>query len=176
MSYYLRHSRDLKLSGDGFVIISDLLEKLRERNSSITRDDLEKIVKEDPKGRFEISNDKIRALYGHSVDLCMDLPPTDIDVLYHGTGKDSLKMILDEGIKPMGRKKVHLSVTIEDAAEVAKRRKAPIVLKIDAKSAIKEGIKIQKATDRVYLADYIPGRFISILNLAMEQADGRKKS
>lgn len=164
MSYYLRHSNELKFSEDGFVILNDLLEKLKKKDSSITKDDIEYIVKEDPKGRFEIVNDKIRAIYGHSINVFINLPDADVDILYHGTDKGFVERILNEGLKPMGRKRVHLSKTFRDAMDVAKRRKEPVVLKIDAKMAIKEGIKIQKATDKVYLSDYIPGRFISIMN------------
>jgi putative RNA 2'-phosphotransferase len=164
MSYYLRHCKDLKISEDGFVILHNLLEKLREKWSSLSREDIEKIVRDDQKGRFEIFNDKIRSRYGHSIDVCFNLPVAEVDILYHGTSKEFSKIILNEGLKPMRRKKVHLSKTIEDAMEVAKRRKDPVVLKIDAQRAIKEGIKIQEATDKVYLVDYIPGIFISILN------------
>jgi putative RNA 2'-phosphotransferase len=66
----------------------------------------------------------------------------------------------------MKRKKAHLSKTIEDAIEVGKRRTAnPVILKIDARKAIKEGIRVDKATDRISVADPIPKKFLSLLFL-----------
>jgi putative RNA 2'-phosphotransferase len=60
------------------------------------------------------------------------------------------KEILKEGLKPMRRKRVHLSKTVEDAIEVGRRRTAnPVILKIDAQKAIHEGIRIEMATDRI---------------------------
>ncbi len=63
----------------------------------------------------------------------------------------------------MKRKKVHLSKTVEDAIQVGRRRTAnPVILKIDARKAIKEGIRIERATDRICVADPIPKKFISV--------------
>jgi len=60
---------------------------------------------------------------------------------------------------------VHLSASVEDAIEVGKRRTdRPVVLRIDAKAALAEGVRIEKATDRVYVADFIPPEFISLLD------------
>ena len=62
----------------------------------------------------------------------------------------------------MGRRKVHLSPTIEQAMRVGRRRtKNPVILRIDVESAKREGIRFEKANDLVYLSDEIPPRFIS---------------
>ncbi len=65
----------------------------------------------------------------------------------------------------MGRKWVHLSTSIEIAREVGKRRaKEPVILRIDAEKARKEGIKFYRATREVYLCRYVPPKFISRLS------------
>jgi putative RNA 2'-phosphotransferase len=164
MGYTLRHNpMGLRISHDGFVTLEDLLSLMQKRYPRLDRKCLEEIVREDGKGRYELNGNRIRAQYGHSIDVAIDLPLTDLETLYHGTSGHLIKQILKEGLRPMSRKKVHLSKTVEDAIEVGGRRTAnPVILKIDAGEAIKEGIRIEKATDRIYVADPIPKKFLSI--------------
>jgi putative RNA 2'-phosphotransferase len=138
----------LRISHDGFVTLEDLLSLMQERYPRLDRKCLEKIVRGDEKGRYELKGNRIRARYGHSIDVAIDLPLTDLETLYHGTSGHLAKEILKDGLKPMRRKKVHLSKTVEDAIEVGRRRTAnPVILKIDAGETIKEGIRIEKGTD-----------------------------
>ncbi len=164
MSYILRHNpMGLRISHDGFVALEDLLRLMQETYPWLERKRLEEIVDHDEKGRYELKGNTIRARYGHSIDVSVDFPPTDLETLYHGTSDHSAKEILKEGLKPMKRKKVHLSKTVEDAIQVGRRRTAnPVILKIDARKAIKEGIRIERATDRICVADPIPKKFISV--------------
>ena len=163
MSYTLRHNpMGLRTSHDGFVNVKNLLSLMQKRYPWLDRKCLEEIVREDEKGRYELKGNSIRARYGHSIDVAIDLPLTDLETLYHGTSAHLAKEILKEGLKPLRRKKVHLSKTIEDAIEVGKRRTAnPVILKIDAREAVSEGIRIERATDRIYVADPIPKKFLS---------------
>jgi len=163
MSYILRHNpMGLRISHDGFVTLEDLLSLLQKRYPWLDRKCLEETVREDEKGRYELKGNSIRARYGHSIDVAIDLPLADLETLYHGTSGHLAKEILKEGLKPMRRKKVHLSKTVEDAVEVGKRRtEHPVILKIDAGEAVSEGIRIEKATDRIYVADPIPKKFLS---------------
>ncbi|MGM0411615.1 MAG: RNA 2'-phosphotransferase [Bacillota bacterium] len=82
-------------------------------------------VKNDSKGRFSFLNNKerIRANYGHSIE---GINPDYKTIkphkfLYHGTTPKVKNDILKEGLKPMGRNYVHLSVGIKEAKKVAKR-------------------------------------------------------
>ena len=111
--------------------------------------------------RFQICKGKIRALYGHSIDIDIDytkiVPPP---ILYHGTNRAFLGSIFREGLKPMGRKKVHLSKTSQEARSVGSRKgRGVVVLKIESAFAYKEGVEFYQAGE-VFLADYIPPRFI----------------
>jgi putative RNA 2'-phosphotransferase len=164
MSYLLRHEpKDLKLDEEGFVNLDNFLKVIQERFNWLKKEDLISMAERNE--RYEVLGDKIRAIYGHSIEVTYKLEETFIDKLYHGTASDAAEKILKEGLKAMGRNKVHLSATVKAAIRVGKRRtKNPIILVIDASGAIKEGIKIEKATDLVYLTDYIPPKFISILD------------
>ncbi|MFB6290842.1 MAG: RNA 2'-phosphotransferase [Candidatus Bipolaricaulia bacterium] len=162
MAYLLRHDPSgMTMDDEGFVDLEELLSKLRERWKNLTDPELRKIVEEDPKGRYEISNGRIRALYGHSVDVEPDLPEIDVQVLYHGTSRKAAERIDDEGLRSQGRRKVHLSARREDAIEVGKRHTPePVLLEIQASEATESGVTFQKASDKVYVTDFVPPEFI----------------
>ncbi|MBS3787928.1 RNA 2'-phosphotransferase, partial [Candidatus Bipolaricaulota bacterium] len=107
---------------------------------------------------------KIRALYGHSVDVDPDLPEVEVEVLYHGTSPKAAERIDREGLKSQCRRKVHLSARKEDALEVGKRHTPePVLLEIEADEASDSGVTFQKASDKVYVTDFVPPKFIKPL-------------
>ena len=69
VSYALRHNPmayGLNLDDNGFCLIEDLLNAINEKNNYnriIVKADLEEMMSKATKKRFEIVNDKIRALY-----------------------------------------------------------------------------------------------------------------
>ncbi|MHA1589924.1 MAG: RNA 2'-phosphotransferase [Candidatus Njordarchaeales archaeon] len=183
LSLLLRHRPDildLKMRRDGFVNARELIKKIKRRPGFgwVTIDDIKLLVTNDPKQRFELKYEEgellIRARYGHSRSLPIRIQYKPIQLgevkyLYHGTRADVLPWILREGLKPMARKYVHLSPSPEDAIEVAKRRKGkPVILQIDVESFLKNGGKIWKATDKVYLAKEIPPKYIKIYKYGVE--------
>ncbi|MCD6474444.1 MAG: RNA 2'-phosphotransferase [Thermoplasmata archaeon] len=117
----------------------------------------------DEKGRYEVKEGKIRARYAHTIDVDLsDLPKAELDTLYYPVTKEEVDIVMEQGIFPTDRKKVHLSATFEKAMEAGKvRDDSPIILKIDAKRAMEDGIDIRKATEDVYLADKIDAKYIS---------------
>lgn len=162
MAYLLRHEPSgLDIDGEGYVELAELLGKLRERWTNLSESDLREIVEEDPKGRYEITGEKVRALYGHSIDVEPDLPEVEVDALYHGTSRKAVSRIREKGLKSQARRKVHLSRTEEDALEVGRRHSPnPVVITIDAADAIDSGVTFQKASERVYVTDFVPPEFI----------------
>lgn len=157
MAFLLRHDPNLPRERNGWVQLDVLLEAIRRRRPNVGYEDIAETVEKDEKGRYEMSNGKIRARYGHTVEVDLELPEGEMDVLYHGTTPDAVKTILREGIQPMDRRMVHLSATVEEAIEVGKRRtRSPVVLKIDVQRARELGIKVLKASEKVYLAESIP--------------------
>ena len=117
----------------------------------------------DEKGRYEVKEGKIRATYAHTIDVDLsDLPKADIDILYYPVTQEELDIVMEQGIFPTDRSKVHLSATLEKAMEAGKvRDENPVILKIDAKKAMEDGVDIRKATKDVYVADKIEAEYIT---------------
>lgn len=167
MSCLLRHNpENLKIDGEGFVQLNDLLFKLKLKYPRADHNLLVKIANKSDKKRFEIKGNKIRALYGHSIDVNQVLiEENQITFLYHGTTNETIDEILKKGLQPMGRQFVHLSPTKEIAFEVGRRRtKNPKILSIDVARAREDGIKFYKATDKIILCRQIPAKYIGKFN------------
>ncbi len=170
VSYALRHAPweyELELDENGFVPVEQLLHSLNSLNKygrDVTKEDLEYIIANSDKKRHEIVGDKIRALYGHSVPNKIEkVPSIPPDVLYHGTAKRFLDSIMKDGLLPMKRQYVHLSVDMDTATVVGKRRDDnPIILEIDAKAASDDGIAFYIGNDKVWLCDKLPAKYIKI--------------
>lgn len=166
MSGLLRHypwEAGLKLTRDGWVDIDKLVEGIRTqwRNKElyqwVRREHVIAVALLDPKNRFELRNNMIRARYGHSIEVEIKYPAVDIDhPLYHGTSIDKLTNILVEGIKSMKRRYVHMTSSLEDAIDTGARHGKPVVLVISTKCLKKHGLRIYKATDKIYLTEYVP--------------------
>jgi putative RNA 2'-phosphotransferase len=171
LSYILRHHPEkygVWLNENGYANLERILTILNNRFKSreITRETLEKMIKYSDKMRFELTEDSIRAYYGHSIDSKIQMSEARQlpGILYHGTTPNAYVSILKDGLHSRGRQYVHLSKDIETAKKVGNRRtKNPVILKIIAKKAKKEGIVFFKSGD-MFLADYIPPKFISTLN------------
>ena len=162
MSYLLRHNpEDLKMNRHGFVHINELLKKLRKRFPA-DEELVLNIARESERKRFEIVGGEIRALYGHTIPVELEFEEADdIAVLYHGTTPEVASKILAVGLKSMKRQWVHLSPTIELAIEVGMRRtRNPVILEIDANAARRDGLRFYKATDKVYVCNAVPPRFL----------------
>ncbi len=167
MSGLLRHfpwEAGLTLDDKGWVSIDELVRGIRERWRGkdlyqwVTREHVVAVALLDPKGRFEVRGNKIRARYGHSIMVVVDYVRDDnIMRLYHGTSKDVLDKILAEGIKPMRRQWVHLSLTTIDACETGRRHGGkPVVLTVNASCLRGKGIQVYRASKSVYVAKYVP--------------------
>ena len=119
------------------------------------------------RARFEIRGNRVRALYGHTIPVRLKLEEDrNIKSIYHGTTVGAASKILKEGLKPMRRKWVHLSLTVDIAKEVGMRRtKNPVVLEIDAETAMRDGIRFYRATDKVYICGPIPPQYVGMAGI-----------
>ncbi|MBO8180152.1 MAG: RNA 2'-phosphotransferase [Archaeoglobus sp.] len=167
LSGLLRHfARDfgITLNEEGWAELNDVLKVLKERYG-VGRKQIELIVKFDPKKRFEIKNGRIRARYGHSIEVKTDwseegeIPKK----LYHATSHKNLSSILKLGLLPMKRLEVHMCSSPREAIEVGKRHSSnPVLLEIDAEGLMKRGIKVRKK-GKVYTADFVPPEFLRVV-------------
>lgn len=168
VSYALRHAPwkyGLELDREGWADLGQLLRALQARGwPGLTAADLHEVLLHSDKQRFEISGDKIRALYGHSLpQRIFREPAPPPEVLFHGTARRFLPSIREEGLLPKGRQYVHLSVDVETALEVGRRHDPhPVVLKIQARRAWDDGIRFYRGNDRVWLSEAIPWQYIEI--------------
>jgi putative RNA 2'-phosphotransferase len=168
VSHALRHEPwlyELEPDEEGWVDIEQLIEGLKSQNVEwldLKADDIEEMISRSDKKRHVIRNGKIRAIYGHSIpkkivheEAC---PPEN---LYHGTSETAEAWIRTEGIRPMGRQYVHLSVRREEAELVGKRKsKTPVILCIHAAEAFRSGVKFYRTNELIWLADYVPAGFV----------------
>ena len=167
LSLVLRHrpeSVGLVLDPHGWVGVPELLSALARHGLPLTRADLERVVRESDKQRFELErhSDRIRARQGHSVQVDLALRPTPPPpVLYHGTPRRNLDSILATGLHRRGRHHVHLSPDVETAARVGARRGKHVVLEVDAAAMTLEGLEFLLTGNGVWLTAHVPARFLS---------------
>lgn len=169
MSGALRHFPEdagLALDERGWTTYDDLVEAVTAKYDWADPEDVAGVIATDPKGRFERAGDRVRAAYGHSVEVTLEPVETSIpDELYHGTAPESLGSIREEGLKPMGRQHVHLSGTVEEAREVGRRHADdPVVLVVDAAGMDAGGHRIVRRGKGIYTTERVPPEYLAILD------------
>jgi putative RNA 2'-phosphotransferase len=167
MAYVLRHAPwtyELELDDEGWVPLEQLLEGLHSQPEfqNVERPDIEELLKDTQKVRYQLDGDRIRALYGHSIPGKLKKEPaTPPDILYHGTVSRFIEAIKQNGLRPMRRQYVHLSVDTAMANLVAGRRGNDIIiLQIRAKEASEQGLPFYIGNEHVWLADQVPPEWI----------------
>ncbi len=170
MAGILRHGKyDLPMNDRGFVRTRDLISAIKEHNPRmhwLRPHHVEALVETDPKGRYQISGDSIRATYGHTIDVDLKLPTDNIpDELYYPASEDEADIILEVGLMPSDRAKVHLSLTYQDAYNAGSvRLEQPVILAIDVDRCFDEGYDIGRAGKTVFLCDQVPADCIRIIH------------
>jgi putative RNA 2'-phosphotransferase len=122
----------------------------------------EAIANADVKGRYQVEGEMMRATYGHSVELELDLPTDNIpESLYYPSEEEQISTLKEFGILAGDRNHVHLSKTIVNALEAGHVRiSRPSIVEIDTVRAIADGHIIYRAGTTVYLVDEIPGEYL----------------
>jgi putative RNA 2'-phosphotransferase len=161
LSWLLRHGAlesGLAMDSAGFANIADVLV-----HTGLTRAELDVVVAENNKSRYEVDGDRIRASQGHSLagtpvtlaglEATWQIVESD-DVIFHGTNVDAARTILREGMEPMARTHVHLAES-EDAT-VGKRANVDVLLAVSAPKVRAAGFVIYRAPNGVVLARRVP--------------------
>lgn len=166
LSLMLRHEPSkfgLTLDAEGYAPLEEVLEAMRAEVPDVTAQDIEAVVEtiEPDKRRFSILADDIRANYGHSITERIRhesaVPP---EVLIHGTTEPAAVRILVEGLAPMRRQYVHLTLDAALAAKVGGRRGSPVLLEVDTRAAGESGVVFYRANENFWLADSVPAQFL----------------
>jgi len=171
LSHALRHEPwlyELELDDEGWAPLDAVLEVLRQERAdwaALSRSDVERLIERSSKRRHEIVGERIRALYGHSVPGKLRreraTPPA---ILFHSTSANAADAITHDGLKPMSRQYVHLSVDRATALEVGRRKsRAPVLFEIEARAAHESGVPFYSGNEKVWLADFVPARFLRVV-------------
>jgi putative RNA 2'-phosphotransferase len=170
MAGILRHFPEkfgLHMDEEGFVDIYKLVSAIKRKRGDRMRwlrpTHIIGLVETDPKGRYQVDSNHVRATYGHSLELSMSLPTDNIpERLYFPAAPDELETLLQGGLQPVDRTMVHLSKTWNDAYEAGIHREGPdpVIIRIDAEEAQNNGIIIQRAGKTVFTVEEIPPDFL----------------
>ena len=162
----LRHQPEkigISLDQAGWVSVTELLNACHAKGFSITRQELENVVRTSDKQRFAFSHDRqmIRANQGHSIAVKLDYqalaPP---EVLYHGTAERFLDSIKAQGLLKGKRLHVHLSSDEATAIKVGSRHGKPVVLLIESGRMYQDGLVFYRSANGVWLTEHIPPAYI----------------
>lgn len=162
ISLVLRHQPEIihiRLDRHGWADVDELINGVRTSRRSLTREDLERIVREDAKQRYSFSADgtKIRANQGHSIPVDLELlPRIPPNPLYHGTAARFWDSIQEKGLLKMSRQYVHLSSNVKTAIDVGSRHGAPLVLRIDTERMVRDGHLFYLSENGVWLCEHVP--------------------
>lgn len=168
VAHALRHSPEshfLEMDAEGWVDLDLLVLSVRYARREIgdlTAYDLWRLAGAGDSARFEISGNRIRALYGHS-RATVEIPASSVRpvFLYHGTNAECLSAIREVGLRAMRRRFVHLSSDWNYANSVAQAKVGtPVVLVVGAWRAAESGVEFRRANGHVWLADEIPPQFV----------------
>ncbi|CAL5211056.1 unnamed protein product [Lathyrus oleraceus] len=174
----LRHmASELKLNmrSDGYVNVKDLLKLNLKTLANIplrshTIDDIREAVRKDNKQRFSLLEENgellIRANQGHTTTaveteslLKPILSAEEFPVCVHGTYRRNLDSILSSGLKRMKRLHVHFSRGLPTDGEVISgmRRDVNVLIFLDVRKALEEGIKLYISDNKVILTEGFEG-------------------
>jgi len=164
----LRHFPDryqLQIDPRGWVSLPQIVRAIGQKHPAyhwLRTQHLVAIAETDPKGRYEVREDRIRATYAHTVEVDLDLPTANIpDHLYYPVTEQEVTIVLEVGLKPSDRKKVHLSKTAADAYSAGSvRTPQPVILEVDAQRARADGVVIMQAGKTVFLVDQVPPGYL----------------
>lgn len=167
-AFLLRHRTSASSdAADGWWKMEDLLAELGRAQPWADVRLIRDMLASPSEPRFEVDGDRVRARYGHSVGMPAPVPAERVpSVLYHGTSWTNAGRILGsgEGLLPMKRQAVHLSANVDDAVRVGSRHGSPVVLTIQTSALEAEGIRVHRASDRVWLVPYVPASVLSLLD------------
>ena len=170
MAGILRHGKfDLPMDAQGFVQMRRIINAIKEHNSRmhwLRPHHIISLVETDPKGRYQIVGDSVRATYGHTIELDLQLPTDNIpDELYYPASEEEAEIILESGLMPSDRAMVHLSLTYQDAYNAGSvRMEEPVILAIDVDACFDAGYDIGRAGKTVFLCEQVPADCIRVIH------------
>ncbi len=166
LAFMLRHQPDefdLELDRFGWGDLEDVIYALQERiGSQVEDEDVEEAISASDRQRYEIKDDKIRALYGHSFPIDPGEPTEPPDELFIGVGSRDAARAEETGLRSGRRAFLHLARTEEEAREAGRRAaREYAVITVFAGEAFDEGIDFYDRGS-LFLADEVPVEFLEV--------------
>ncbi|MGP6220381.1 RNA 2'-phosphotransferase [Caldiplasma sukawensis] len=165
----LRHFPErygIRLNRHGYVKIYVLVPAIKGQHrkySWLTPVHIEAFARTDPRGRYEVEGNEIRATYDHTIPVDLsDLPKDNIpEILFFLTSEEEKDMIKESGILPSDRTYIHLSGTYRKAKVSGLfHSPTPYIIGIKSDEVLSSGHNIYRASNDVFLTDYIPSKAI----------------
>jgi putative RNA 2'-phosphotransferase len=166
LAFMLRHQPetfDLELDAHGFADLGDVVQALNERlGEPVEEEEVREAVTAGDRPRYEIQDDRIRALYGHSIPVEPGPSSKPPEFLFVAVPERELERARRFGLRGGRRRFLHLATTKEDAAESGRRASRDYtVLVIRALDAWEEGVSFYDRT-ALWLAEEVPTHLIEV--------------
>ncbi len=151
------HKARLRFDPAGWVALDDVL-----RVTRLSRDDVERVVRDNNKRRFELDGSRIRASQGHSRKLPVALDALEAswepyggpDAIWHGTRLQLVPAIAAEGILPGERTHVHLAESPD--SRVGKRAGVALLLDVGVSALRNHDVEVYRSPNGVVLGRHVP--------------------
>lgn len=177
LSWLLRHGANetgLPMDVAGFAPIADVL-----RLARLTRPELDDVVADNNKQRFQIVGERIRAVQGHSTDgtpvtldgleASWELVDSDAP-LFHGTSVEAARAILTSaGVHAAARSHVHLAAAVD--ATVGKRAAVDVLLVVDPQRLRALRWSVFRAPNGVLLTRTVPREAVTSIRSSTRRGD-----
>lgn len=130
--------------------------------TGLSEAELDRVVAEDNKSRFERRGAAIRAAQGHSGGVPVTrealeaswTPWTGDSLLWHGTNAEAARRIAAEGLRPMERTHVHLALAPD--SRVGKRARVDVLLGVSPVRLAERGVRVFLSPNGVALVREVP--------------------
>jgi putative RNA 2'-phosphotransferase len=163
LSLILRHRPDefgLTMDEYGYIPLGEVVEAVQQRYSAVAEEDIRTLVEDSRQRRFEITDNRIRALYAHSFFVEMDGEPIEpSESLYMIATVEAAATMKEGGIRPEDRFYLHLSANREAAESRSGSVDNPALVEIRAAAAAAAGAQFWERGE-VLLTRTIDAEFV----------------
>ena len=180
LAYMLRHQPekfDLDLDEDGFGELSEVVRAVGDRLAEpVEAQDVVAAVEAGDRPRYEIKGSRIRALYGHSIEVRPGEPAQPPEFLYVGIDARDLDRAKQFGLRGGRRRFLHLALSADDAREAGRRAaREYAILQVFALDAWEEGVNFYDRKT-LYLCEQIPTKHLDVLERAADGYEPRQEA
>jgi len=173
LAFILRHNAEkegIKITSEGYCLVTDLMEWKKIKKLNVTLKEIDYVVDNNDKKRYEFSKDKLslRASQGHTTatvkteELLTKIEdPFSFCEVIHGTYYEPLPFIMKTGLNKMARNNIHMAIGLPKQAGVISgmRSSCEVVVEVNMTKAIlgQHKIPFYISSNKVILSEGIEG-------------------